>query len=313
MTAREAHKTLGTIDTLAAGFTLVGKNLWLMAIPILLDVLLWIAPKLSVAPVVAQVTASLRDGLATLGAKGGVDVGVSEMFESLGASLQASAGRANVLATLTWGRLGVPGVASLRQIRPATDRVLELNSYGQWIGVEAALLLIGLLLACAFLAMIAQTVGGEKLDMRKLVRRLPTHWLRLLVLLVPLAFVLMTVLGSSVVLGDLSFLMWAVMIWALVYVSFVPQAIIMSEQPALRAVVVSMTVVRQSFWPSFWLLVLVNVINLGLSTVWARVLGSNVGMAATILLNAYIGTSLTAARFIYYRDRVAALRAAAQR
>jgi hypothetical protein len=107
--------------------------------------------------------------------------------------------------------------------------------------------------------------------------------------------------------------MWAVMIWALVYVSFVPQAIIMSEQPALRAVVVSMTVVRQSFWPSFWLLVLVNVINLGLSTVWARVLGSNVGMAATILLNAYIGTSLTAARFIYYRDRVAALRAAAQR
>ncbi len=303
---------MGIIDTLSAGFNTVLRNLWLMTVPVLLDVALWLAPKLTVAPVVEELVASMRAAVTTFGASVGSDASLQQMVDAMDAMLQQSVGRANLMTALSWGRLGVPGIAGLHQIEPGVDRVIELSSYGQWLGTEVALLLVGLLIACVYLGMLGQQVRGEGLRLDKLVKRVLTYWAYLLIFLVPLGALLFGVVGSSLVMGALSFLFWALMLWVLIYVAFVPAAITMAEARPLQALAASLTIVRTAFWPSLGLLILVNVIALGLGWVWMQLAGGTVGTLAAILLNAFVGTSLTAAQFIFFRDRMAALRAASQ-
>ena len=61
----------------------------------------------------------------------------------------------------------------------------------------------------------------------------------------------------------------------------------------LRAIWASFSVVRYNFWASIGLVILVNVILLGTTIAWQRVLMSNpVGLLVAVIINAYIGTGL---------------------
>jgi len=53
----EASRPLGVIGSLAAGFEMIGRNLSLVTLPVLLDLLLWLGPRVSVAPLLEQLVA----------------------------------------------------------------------------------------------------------------------------------------------------------------------------------------------------------------------------------------------------------------
>ena len=53
----EASRPLGVIGSLAAGFEMIGRNLSLITLPVLLDLLLWLGPRISVAPLLEQLVA----------------------------------------------------------------------------------------------------------------------------------------------------------------------------------------------------------------------------------------------------------------
>jgi hypothetical protein len=59
-TRDEAARPLGVIGCLAAGFEVVGRYLWLITLPALLDLFLWLGPRLSVVPLLQGFTAILR-------------------------------------------------------------------------------------------------------------------------------------------------------------------------------------------------------------------------------------------------------------
>ncbi len=48
---------MGVIDSLSAGYRFLGRRLELLLVPVLLDLLLWLAPRLSIAPLLRQVAA----------------------------------------------------------------------------------------------------------------------------------------------------------------------------------------------------------------------------------------------------------------
>jgi hypothetical protein len=56
----KAARPLGVIGCLAAGFEVVGRHPWLITLPTLLDLFLWLGPRLSVAPLVRGLSAILR-------------------------------------------------------------------------------------------------------------------------------------------------------------------------------------------------------------------------------------------------------------
>jgi hypothetical protein len=53
-TREDSARPLGAIGSLAAGFEMLGQRLWLIALPVLLDLLLWLGPRLSIAPLLKQ-------------------------------------------------------------------------------------------------------------------------------------------------------------------------------------------------------------------------------------------------------------------
>jgi len=53
----KASHPLGVIGSLAAGFEMIGRNLSLITLPVLLDLLLWLGPRISVAPLLEQLVA----------------------------------------------------------------------------------------------------------------------------------------------------------------------------------------------------------------------------------------------------------------
>ena len=56
----ESPRPLGVVGCLMAGFELIGQRLWLIALPVLLDLFLWLGPRLSVAPLLNELAAFLR-------------------------------------------------------------------------------------------------------------------------------------------------------------------------------------------------------------------------------------------------------------
>jgi len=303
---------LSIIDTLSEGFRTVTKRLWIVAVPVALDVFLWLGPKLSVAPVIRDALAMLQDTMRMATPASVADTGMAEAFQVMSEELEATIGQANLLALLAWSRLGMPSIAGLRPLNPQVDRIIEITGYGQMLGLQALILLVGLFLACTFLAMLGQEVRGEGVKIDRLVQSVPRYWLRLLAIIVPLGFGLMFAVSASLVLGPLAFILLAVALWMLLYLFFVPQAVTMAEESPLRALWFSFLVVRTNFWSALGLILLTNLIGSGLSLVWRTVMQVPSGMLVAILGNAYIGSGLTAAAFIYYRDRVAMWRESAK-
>src|SRR5260370_30371878 len=52
LAARRQAQPTGVIETLSAGYTAVNRQLWVLLLPILLDVFLWFGPHVSFSPLV---------------------------------------------------------------------------------------------------------------------------------------------------------------------------------------------------------------------------------------------------------------------
>src|SRR5258708_23388725 len=52
LAARRQAQPTGVIETLSAGYTAVNRQLWVLLLPILLDVFLWLGPHVAFSPLV---------------------------------------------------------------------------------------------------------------------------------------------------------------------------------------------------------------------------------------------------------------------
>ncbi|OGO05039.1 MAG: hypothetical protein A2Y73_02500 [Chloroflexi bacterium RBG_13_56_8] len=304
---------MGIIDTLTAGFNTVTKRLWLIVVPVMLDLFIWLGPKVSIAPVIEKMVATFRQSAEALGSTSGVDPGLAGLSEALIEELQGTIGGINLLGLLSWGRLGVPSLAGIEPINVEVDRVISISEPGQMVLMQVLIMAVGLFIACIFLGTLGHGVVREgSTDWIALSRKIPVYWLRLVAILIPLGVTLFVGVLGGFLLGPFGFFIWVLMLWAMLYLSFIPQAVVLTEDGPLAVVKRSFSVVRSNFWSSLGLVILINVISAGLSLVWPLLVVSPVGMLVAILANAYVGTGLTASMFVFFRDRSARQREALQ-
>jgi len=329
---------LGVIDTLTAGFHIAVRKPWLLLIPLLLDLVLWAGPKVSVVPLFDEIAGLAVEALTAeaLGADPAAPapqtppsagdrsrLAAMEQLELMRAAITDY----NLLSRLALNRLLVPSVAGIRAIDPAADRVVNVSTLGQGVGLALLLVGLGLFVACAYWALLAQQVRRERNDLAELGRQVPMFWLRMIgvvgiviavllglgavSMLIALAAQVFALLGAAaltqVVMGLLMYAMWLLVLWITFYLFFVPQAVTLAEAPPLTALKQSFIIVRTFFWRALVLFVLVNIISTGLGYLWALLMTNMVGTVAAILANAFVGTGLVAAMFIFFRDRIIAL------
>jgi hypothetical protein len=292
---------VGVIDTLSTAFRRVGQRLWLIIIPVLLDLFFWFGPRLSVASVVDDLVSVLERNMAAAPTSAGLPDSMA-----MAQALQETVGSVNLFSFLAWGGLGMPSILSAQPIGWWPADVIEVAGIAQWALLQVLLLAVGLLVASLFLGMLAQDVRDDSLDLTRLLRRAPTHWLAMALVIVPIGMVALFALSLGMALRPLLVFVLAIMVWVLIYMTFFPQAITLGEAGPLGALLTSFAIVRATFWSTLWLVVLINVINRGLAFLWSQLLVSptTAGTLVAVLGNAYIGTALTLALFIFYRDRL---------
>ena len=322
---------LGIIDTLSAGFATVNKRLWLLLLPILVDVIFVFGPGISVEPVLDESLALLRasspagqelqDNVLTVPRE---VLSEEEEGQDLDPALKqlqelqdtvAGFRDANLLGVLAWR---VPSLINAIE-RPLPELhgppTSEVASFGGLFGHVLFLGLLSLLGASFYLTSIAQAIRQEAFVLNQLIDRAIQGWLRfcllfvvLLALSLPVGAVAMVLIGVASFIGPgllalMSSMFLAIGLIASFYLFFVDDAIFATGVGPLQAIWYSANVFWRHFWPALGFILLVNLILFGTAMAFELVRKNPIGLMGAVLGYAYIATGLATASMIFFMQR----------
>lgn len=292
--------TPGILDHMSDGMSLVLALPFLALIPILLDVLLWLAPSVS-----GQ----------SLSSWGGAEVQVSNsrVLDQFGSWL-ARLGDWDMARGLV---ILLPSVMD----GVSTDKIYAPFTLGAFSTgtVVAALtftlgLVLGVLLFVAFETRLAMSAELLKLDRSQVVPSIMRSWGRLLlfgltmvgilagaavVMILPSVLTESTVVGPDTTIGLLSLIGLVLLIATM----FVPEAVVLDSAGPIQAIRSSLQVVRENFVKSIGFFLVSILISPGLLSIWERITFHPVGLIFAIVLNAGMVTSLAVASLGFYQVR----------
>ena len=312
MQEQEQITTLPSVfATIAAGFDLIAKHLWLLVLPVILDIFFWLGPRLRFQKIIEQLVALFPKDADVL---------------NVGPQLLEIAPRTNLFTTLTVQLIGVPAlmVGQVPEKTPIPTQALEISGWLNWIGLFLIFSLIGLLLTALFYTLIAyainmQSSNGESLGIGWWTKRVGYSWLRLialalfflligfiiyipLIIISTILFFVNGTLGSIVLLTGPFFL-----VWITVFMFLAPFGIVLNGRPVLRAVMESVRLVQKNMASALLLILIVLLAGTLLDWLLFSVENGTWMTLINILGHAFVSTALIAAMFLFYRDRYTAL------
>ncbi len=296
----------GLIDTLSAGFSAIAQRPTLLFLPVLLDLFLWLGPRLSMSPLVPELTERLTALSQEVG-DNSAQLFSRNMAEILGSY--------NLFSALSTWPLGIPSLLAGNEsgISPwGTPSALYIESVGGLLVWLALLTLSGLVLGFFYLHAIARYVAGDDAPRplgagRQCLRTLGFTALlmggafvasMLLFLTVEFAAVLCMPLAPFIMLGGLGAAMWGGF-----HLFFTVHAILLDNLDIAQAVRASVALVYRHRFSSVGLLLSAVVISLGLGTIWHMAPSHSWLRLVSIAGNAFVNTGLATATFIFYRER----------
>lgn len=320
-TKGESARPLGVIGSLAAGFDVIGRHVWLIAPPVLLDLFLWLGPRLSMTPLLEQLVAFLL-------AQPAPDAATAQQMAQAAQLLGQLGERFNLFALLSaLPLLNVPSL--LAQHPPAAvppwgqPRVQAVTSVVALMGWLVVLLPVGLTLGLLYLNSVARGVrAGRSSDGREPVTGVETAVLGpvrvivfamcLLAIGVVVVPMWMLLVGAAVAFVPLlGFLVWSLGIglgsYVILHLLFVVPGLLIGGRGLVQAVWESILLIHTQFPSVLGLMLLVVVISQGLGFVWSLPSADSWLLAVGILGNGCIATGLTAAFFVFYRERIGQL------
>lgn len=308
--ARDRERgTVGVIDTLSAGYITVNRHPWIVVIPVLVDLFLWLGPRLSLAPLV-------QEAAARIAVPAELPAEMAQSYQDYREGLLQAGGSFNMFSLLAAHFPGIPSLMVARDGAGSTTAVAD-----PWVALLLFFLvpLAGLWLAAVYYISVGQPVGGATAGMASLFGRVWRTWGRMV------AFLLLAIgvglligiplMGVAAVAGAintslLGFLVAFVSVsalWIQFYLFFVVDAMVISDAGPIQAVRNSVRVVRFNLRSTLGLVLLILVISWGMPIIWDLMAQNALGTAVGILGNAYIASGLAVASMTFYRDRFSTL------
>ncbi len=314
---------MGIIDSLSAGYRLLGRRIELILIPVLLDLVIWLAPQVSIAPILQRVS----DFYTQLASASNVPAGIEEMTSSTTEVIDMLARGTNLLTSLiSSSLLHVPSIGGALSPPMTRDPMAIANSWVAlvvWIGLS----LLGLLLGVLYMQLLARVLpigAAPKANTAgELLRNTWRHFGRVLLYVLMLAGLFVAALiPFSVIIGIMMLLSPALgglmtaafgglYLVFFVYLYFVTAAIVLDDAKVLEAAGRSIQIVRKNFLPAVGFVLLTTMIGLGMSLLLSQ--ASDYGAFAAVLAivaSGWIGTGLVLALLVFYRSRVLIVAAA---
>ena len=285
-----------------------------MIIPLVLDLFLWVGPRLQASALYAQFQPNFTSISAGLDADGKLAV------QDMSSIVQDFLTHYNLFSWMSVTLVGVPAVnttidASAPLVTGTSPQSLPVADVGTYLGVSAVLTGLGLILGGLFWTMLTVSVRGEPFDL--------TQWLRnglsvgrqlivltllalimVLVAMFPLSFIM--ALLSAVSLGLASFLpalMITAILWIVFYLAFTVHGLALYHLPLSRALRISALIARVFFASTLGLVTLSLLIYAGLGVIWDQFPPDSWLRIIAMVGNAFIAAGLASASLIYYHNR----------
>jgi hypothetical protein len=318
----ETRRPLNALACITTGFEITARHPDLIILPLLLDLFLWLGPRLSVAPLLNEVRSFLeRWSMAAAGLPEAVDI---ESYDVMVQVLDELSRGFNLFSQLRPAPLlGVPVLMP--------TRMTGLGPMGEQpvMGVRTLLMMVGWIIGLSFAglavnAVYMHVIGRRVLDETesplpgpRTMGETGRQFLKLGLILFTILFSLSIFLSFVItVVGFLSFslailvmtLASSSMLFIAIHLVFTIPGIVQLRRGPLRAMKESLMLARSDFLNVIFLLALILVISRGLDVVWT--LPDTASWTAGIGLagHAFVSTALTAALFVFYQERLGFLK-----
>ncbi|MBN1933321.1 MAG: hypothetical protein JW934_01585 [Anaerolineae bacterium] len=332
---------MSIIDALSQGFSTIHRRWWVLLIPVLVDLFLWLGPQAAIAHIVSDVSDVLIDS-DLLAQAGQSD---PELVEMIRTTLDGVGKNYNLFSSLrvrmlgmpsllVWGGAGyhlpsvyevfwiyflqmidIPELAiSVSQATFVNHPVWQIGSQAILLGMTLLVSSIGVAVGAIYLTWISPEIDKTAdppsfwSRVTQLSGRVLLFWLLRVIALILLGLPFFLFLGLlSMFSANLAIIVgisgMGALTWLSFYGIFFVTSMVVNHTTIWQALWNSLNVVLRNFWPTLGLFVLINLIGGGLTILWQQLSKGAWLTLIGILGNAYVGSSLLAGSLIFYRDR----------
>lgn len=302
----------GVFGSLKAGFEVVSSNVLLILLPFILDLFLWLGPRLSISKVLGPVYTALFEQ-AKRGLSSPADVKRLVVFQDL---FIGGLERFNLVSLTSRLQTFPVGISSLIAKTMPVDSPIGSETIVQVASPLAVLsymfLLIGIgwVIGGLYFRWVSDTVlGGREVAISPLRAVLQTlilsviWFLALVALSIPVTL-LLTVLTfiSPLLASGALFIMLLVAFWLIVPLFFTPHGIFVRGQNAFHSIFTSFRMARFTLPTSGMFVFITFILSTGLNYLWSVPKSNSWMTLVGIGGHAFITTALLAASFVYYQD-----------
>lgn len=296
--------------TLIKGFNTIANHWYLILFPIVMDVLLWLGPKIKVKTLLTPFINSMTQNVLKISPPEMQPT--AQAYQTLWDQIINQFNLTSMIRTFP---IGVPSIIARQS--PLTSPLGPGYSYElpsvNWIFITLGiLLLVGFLLGSIYFFLVSQVTAAEKskLSLKEVfsayLQSLVMFCLMIILLVlisVPLLLLLSILSLINLGIGQFFMLVAAFMLlWLLMPLVFSPHGVFVLKQKALPSMLISVRLVRL-FLPGTGLFVMTSIlISEGLNMLWTLPDPNTWMTLVGIGGHAFIITGLLAASFIYYRE-----------
>ena len=304
----------GVMGSLRHGFNAVSSHVWLILLPLMLDLLLWLGPRLSVGTLVNPFFKLAFSQMRTTMTSAS-DLQRFAVYQS---TFNEMVERFNLLSLI--GRLQTfpVGISSLlAQTMPVqnplgSQDVVQITSLPGFLGLAFLFTVVGWAMGGLYF----RSVSGIALGDANRVTMISLSWailqtlilsflwvVGLIVILIPTMVVLtfLTLLSPLLASGILLIALFF-SFWLIVPLFFTPHGIFVRRQNAFYSIFTSLKMARFTLPTSALFVLCVFLLTTGLNYLWSVPTGDSWMLLVGIAGHAFITTALLAASFVYYRD-----------
>ena len=301
----------GVIVSLKAGFDAIASNLTVILLPLALDLLLWLGPRLRVD----RLFKPFFEELTRYASFSGVPAADLKVLQENSALLLEQFQQYNLMSALRTFPIGVFSLMSgtMPGKTPLSDAtvVVQIDSVFILLGWIILLTLVGWIFGGVFFRWVSLVVTDTA---RKTNNRLGRSIVQTILLSIiyfmltimlgtPVLIVLTLVIAASPLLAQGMILILGLLsMWLIVPVFFTPHGIFIRQQNVFSSIAASLRMARFTLPTSSLFVLSVLLIGFGLNFVWNIPSSDSWMTLIGIAGHAFITTSLLAASFIYYRE-----------
>lgn len=298
------------MNAIIAGFNVIANHIILILFPVVLDIFIWLGPRLRLHNVLEPMISRANQTLSTYN-----NVEIAQLLESAQEAWSLIINRINLTNSISTFPLGIPSLLAGTELTGnpiGTEISYELPSFGLAIIVFILLGGIGLLIGGFYFSAIAKTVSTsqEKFSLTVVGSQLISTFALLfltigilIIVIIPALLIVSVFALFSPAIAQIVLLIFSfIFIWILIPLVFSPHGIFLNHLNVIKSIITSFRLVRLLLPGTGLFLLLAMLIAQGLDILWLSAPSSSWFTLIGIIGHAFIYTSLITGSFIYYRQ-----------